>query len=430
MGLISQAQQELPKEPMPPSNTVGINPSTGETITPVQPKMVPLDDPIETQPGFADDGLGNPPEDGPNQLPTTGPGDGTMTTGDNPPAETGTTTPDGGLNTVDTFSQLDPNPGAATGNNIDPSEGRNNQYDSVSGQANMINQGLIDILNQNNPLFAMQAARGRRGANARGLGQSSFSERAAQGAIYDVALPMVQQASQQAQAFEQMYRNQDFQGRLAMEQLARQQDFASRQAQLDRALQETMQGRDIDYRQWLQNTTQEHEVLITRNQQAMDAYRTFQEAAMQILSNPESTPEQKEAGMAALREGLAGSLNMLQGLTNTDLSAYLPEGWRPTGGGVLPGGPTTGPGPGEPGGLPVIPGGGITQPGTGPGGVNDPQNAVSEYLRETALLGQQPDYTSYVTWAQRNTPGQILDIQPWQLIMQDGLRQQDLTQQG
>ncbi len=406
MGLITQAQQDIPKD----NNVTGIDPDTGQTI-PGGGVAQKFDDPIETQPGFADPINTNIPEDGPTTLTDTD-------TTTPPPADTTNTASDRG---VDTFSDLDPDPGASGSTGIPaPSAGRDSEFDSVSGQTDMINQGLIDLLSQNNPLFDIQAAKGKRAANARGLGSSSFSERAAQGAIYDVALPMVQQASQQAQQFEALYRAQDFEGRMAMETLARQQDFASRQAQLDRALQETMQGRDIEYRRWLQETTQEHEVLITRNQQAMDAYRTFQESAMQILANPESTPEQKEAGMAALREGLAGSLNLLQGLTNTDLSAYLPEGWRPTGGGVLPGGPTTGPGPGEPGGDPIIlpglPGG--PGPGTGPRGINSPQMAVNTYLNEVIQQNRPPEYGDYTTWAQNNTPGMLLGPNEFQLLMQ------------
>ncbi len=65
----------------------------------------------------------------------------------------------------------------------------------------------------------------------------------------------------------------------------------------------------------------------------MDAYSDFTRSAMEILNNAQTTGDQKEASMNALREGLAATLNLLGGLSGVDMSQYLPPGYDGSSGG-------------------------------------------------------------------------------------------------
>lgn len=97
---------------------------------------------------------------------------------------------------------------------------------------------------------------------------------------------------------------------------------------LERKFRDAQQDKDIEYKQWLEQATFEHEELLRTSQQAMDAYNRFTDQAMMILNNEDSTHEQKAAAMEALREGLAGTLGLLEGLSAVDMSNYLPVGYQ------------------------------------------------------------------------------------------------------
>ncbi|MCP4089909.1 MAG: hypothetical protein GY746_08955 [Gammaproteobacteria bacterium] len=96
---------------------------------------------------------------------------------------------------------------------------------------------------------------------------------------------------------------------------------------LERKFRESQQDKDIEYKKWLEESTFGHEQLLRTNQQAMDAYSDFTRSAMEILNNQETTSAQKEAAMNALREGLTGTLNLLEGLSGVDMEQFLPPGF-------------------------------------------------------------------------------------------------------
>lgn len=109
-------------------------------------------------------------------------------------------------------------------------------------------QGLIDMASRDNPLMELERARGMRLAESKGLGNSSFAGRAAEGAALDKAWPMVQQAmqleSQERLAAQSLtandsiqYANRVLQANLQEQQLAVQ----SGDAALARQLQDDMQ---------------------------------------------------------------------------------------------------------------------------------------------------------------------------------------------
>jgi len=112
------------------------------------------------------------------------------------------------------------------------------------------------------------------------------------------------------------------------ERFDRNLDVQIEESALGRQLQETLQDNEINYREWLSDATFGNENILRSNQQAMDAYSDFTEASMNILNNPETSSGQKRAALAALREGLTGTLNLLQGVSGLDLQQYVPE--RPT----------------------------------------------------------------------------------------------------
>jgi hypothetical protein len=273
-------------------------------------------------------------------------------------------------------------------------------------------RGLVDMLKSDNQLMQLARAEGRRAAQARGLGTSTFSERAAEGAAISAALPLVTQAVQlsssefqsaqsataqaaiaasnnrsaelrqqqqlavqagdsaaarelerelqsernqlqsfmqnqeiNAQNFQQMreianrleMQGVDINSREGMQrvEIAHQRaqqdrdiDFRVQQNNLDRILQQTMQDNDIDYRKWLEEATFQHQSILQTSQQASDLYGSFNTNAMNILSNPDTTSAQKEAQLAALREGLSAALTMLAGVNNVDLSQYVPASYQ------------------------------------------------------------------------------------------------------
>ena len=109
-------------------------------------------------------------------------------------------------------------------------------------------QGLIDMAQRDNPLMELERARGMRLAESRGLGQSSFAGRAAEGAALDKAWPMVQQAmqleSQERLAAQSLtanasiqYANRALQANLQEQQLALQAGDAAKARQLQDDMQ-------------------------------------------------------------------------------------------------------------------------------------------------------------------------------------------------
>ncbi len=333
--------------------------------------------------------------------------------------------------------------------------GQGTQYTGRTGEQILAGtqKGLVSLLEREGPLLSLARAKGARSAEARGLGGSSLRERAAEGAVYDVAVPLVTQAqelgsreqiaAQQATATAQIAASQR-----RLSELQQQQDLAARsgdsaaarqlerdvrqeenrmqgllqaqtlsaqsQAQeeariqqttlqerdigaratesgltreqqttlqaselaaraeesgltreqqtalqaselgarategiltreqqtalqaseieasaaernLDRELQGALQETDIDYRKWLEQATFEHTEVLQTSQLAADTYRSFNDNATQILNNPETTPEQKKAALAALKEGLTAGLKLIEGVSGIDLTKYLPS---------------------------------------------------------------------------------------------------------
>lgn len=374
VGLVNQALKE-------PTTIVGTKPRAGETysydtaerpplavdgandmggvtgwngsITGAKTNENPTNDVIELPPGSTY--TGDPDDTNP---PTTGPGNDTAlpfpkpgTIPNKPPPDDGLDNdglipPGGNTDLGGTDEVIGGGTGESGNYSTNPYSGQdpgantgNEQFSTVQGNLDMMNQGLIDLLDQSNPLMQQAALAGRRGANARGLGSSSYAERAAQGAVFDIALPMVQQAQQTA---------------ASLESLARQQGFASSQAMLDRALREFEQTRDIEYREWLQNTTNRHQELLQTSELAQMTYNNFMASAMEILNNPETSEDQKQAAIDQLQGFLDSSLALLDGTSNVDLGRFLPgggtggstgpfDGQGPYGGGRDTGNPSTDP---------------------------------------------------------------------------------------
>ncbi|MCJ8292934.1 MAG: hypothetical protein MJK15_00875 [Colwellia sp.] len=260
----------------------------------------------------------------------------------------------------------------------DPTEtGEGSTYEGVS-QADILaeqQKGLVSMLEEDNPYMQMARAQGARQAEARGLGGSSLRGRASQGAAIQSAMPLVQQASQQAsserQAAQQftaqsaveaanrrlseMQQQYDLAAKAndsaAMRQLEsemaqetnelakwqtqasiesqekqQQQDIAYQKeaAAVEQQFQKDMQGIDIDYKRWLEDTTFKHQGILQGNQQAANTYSDFTAASAQVLNNPDTTAKQKKASIASLKEALEGSLQVISKTANIDLNSLLP----------------------------------------------------------------------------------------------------------
>ena len=266
--------------------------------------------------------------------------------------------------------------------------GEGTTYTGMSQEEILAQQqkGLVSILDEGNPLMKMAAAEGARSAEARGLGGSSLRERASQAAVYDAAMPLVQRATelssaervsaQQAtaqseisaasrrlsellQQYELAVQSNDAaaarqtQSQIAQEannlaqwqtqaqigssefqqqrdleaqQLQQQADrtLKEQQAAMDRELQTGMQGIDIDYKKWLEDVTFKHQGILQGNAQAAGAHSDFNEAAMNIMNNPETSTPQKISAIKSIKEALESSLSVISTTANIDLSKFLP----------------------------------------------------------------------------------------------------------
>ena len=186
-------------------------------------------------------------------------------------------------------------------------------------------KGLISMLEEDNPYMQLARKQGARLAESRGLGGSSLRERAAQGAAIETALPLVQQAGQEASVERQQAQQ------IAAVKEQQKIDLASREqlAQAEIQHQSNMQAIDVDYKKWLEDVTFKHQGILQGNAQAAGAYSDFSTAAMNILNNPETNTEQKQASIAALKEALSGSLDLIGVTANIDLSKFLPTTYTP-----------------------------------------------------------------------------------------------------
>ncbi len=110
-------------------------------------------------------------------------------------------------------------------------------------------------------------------------------------------------------------------------------EFQTVQREMDRRLQIQMQDVDIDYREWLQDATSGHETLLETNRNAAILLSSYQDQLGQILANPDSTRDQKQSAIDALKTAVDGSLTVLESISSADLTQYLPS---TAGGGALP----------------------------------------------------------------------------------------------
>lgn len=199
-----------------------------------------------------------------------------------------------------------------TANTYTPTTQTVNPNQTVSGQ-------VTDLLKADNPL--MQTARGQaaQAANSRGLLNSSMAVQAGEQAAINSALPI---ASQDAQTYNRVgSENAAAQNTAGQFNAGSQNQFglSAQQASQDRVLQQ-MKG---DQAKAVADIEAQYKTILQSNASASQQFTSVMDNIGRILNDPNTTAEQKQAGVDKQIELLKSAMTVIGSIGNIDLTSLL-----------------------------------------------------------------------------------------------------------